>query len=149
MIKPVKNQPKLHISDLQNLPSSLKLNKMKTELPNKEEAINMLSVRASISTGKWKAVKNKSWGEEHKKAFGDNEGFVICVKNRHSELVAIASVYCGFGENKNELPANAKLIAAAPALLEALEKFTLLDENHYRDIAGLIQHAKNVIKELS
>jgi len=109
----------------------------------------LLAVRASISPGKWKAVKNKSWGEEHKKVFGDNEGFVICVKNRHQELITIASVHCSFGETRNDLPGNAKLIAAAPALLDVLEKITLLDENHYRDIAELIQHAKNVVKELS
>jgi len=109
----------------------------------------MLSVRAFRSTGKWEAVKNASWSEKHVSEFGNRAGYVICHHNRNRELVAVASVIgMPFVEQK-EIDANAKLIEAAPALLEALEKFTLLDENHYRDIAGLIQYAKNVVEKLS
>ena len=122
---------------------------VQTKLFSMPDAKTVLSVRASRSSGKWQAVKNSSWGEEHKKIFGDKEGFVICVKNSNREMVAIASVSGYFGQEQKQVAANAKLIEAAPALLEALEKFTMLNENHYRDIAGLIQYAKNVFEKLS
>jgi hypothetical protein len=109
----------------------------------------MLSVRASCSSGKWQAVKNSSWSEKHVSEFGNRAGYVICHHNRNRELVAVASVIGMPFVDQKEIDANAKLIEAAPALLDALEKFTLLDENHYRDIAGLIQYAKNVVEKLS
>ena len=113
------------------------------------DAKPMLSVRASRSSGKWEAIKNSSWSEKHVNDFGNRAGYVICHHNRNRELVAVASVIgMPFVEQK-EIDANAKLIEAAPALLDALEKFTMLDENHYRDIAGLIQYAKNVVDKLS
>ena len=43
--------------------------------------------------------------------------------------------------------ANARLIAAAPDLLEALEKFTLLNPDHYKDIAGFIKNAQAAISK--
>jgi hypothetical protein len=109
----------------------------------------ILSVRACRSSGKWEAIKNKSWSEKHVSEFGNREGYVICHRNRNRELVAVASVIGMPFVDQKEIDANAKLIEAAPALLDALEKFTLLDENHYRDIAGLIQYAKNVVGKLS
>ena len=48
----------------------------------------------------------------------------------------------------DEAEANAKLIASAPELLEALKKFTILnDKDHYKDIAGLIQNARMAIEK--
>ncbi len=121
--------------------------KINTE--RKHVAKKQLSVRVSRSAGKWKAVKNSSWGDDYKSRFGERAGYVICHHNKHREFIAIACVIgMPFVEQK-EIDANAKLIEAAPALLDALEKFTLLDENHYKDIAGLIKYAKNVVHGLN
>lgn len=38
------------------------------------------------------------------------------------------------------------LIASAPNLLDALEKFTMLNTEHYKDIAGLIINAKEAVE---
>jgi hypothetical protein len=113
------------------------------------DAKPMLSVRASRSSGKWEAIKNSSWSERYVSEFGNRAGYVICHHNRNRELVALATVIGMPFVQQTEIDANAKLIEAAPALLDALEKFTLLDENHYREIAGLIQYAKNVVERLS
>jgi len=122
---------------------------VQSELFSLPDAKPMLSVRASRSSGKWQAVKNSSWSEKHVSEFGNRAGYIICHHNRNRELVAVASVIGMPFVDQKEIDANAKLIEAAPALLYALEKFTLLDENHYKDIAGLIQYAKNVVKKLS
>jgi hypothetical protein len=121
---------------------------VQTELFTMPDAKPLLAVRA-YSGSKWKAVKNSSWCKNHVKEFGNRAGYVVCYNNRHGELVALCSVIGQPFVNQKEIDANAKLIEAAPALLDALEKFTMLDENHYRDIAGLIQYAKNIVGKLS
>ena len=59
----------------------------------------------------------------------------------------IAGVFKDAGLNGYENEANAKLIAASPLLLDALKKFAMLNEDHYKDIAGLIINARNAIKK--
>lgn len=65
---------------------------------------------------KWITVRNSSWGEDNKKIFGDKPGYLICFKNSNREIVTLASV---IGASHEEAEANAKLISAAPDLLEA------------------------------
>lgn len=65
---------------------------------------------------KWITVRNSSWGEDNKKIFGDKPGYLICFKNSNREIVTLASV---IGASREEAEANAKLISAAPDLLEA------------------------------
>ena len=100
------------------------------------------------SPGKWEAHKNSSWGEIHVDEFGKRSGYVICYHNRNRELVTLASVIGQPFVLQSEIDANAKLIAAAPELLRALERFTILDESQYKDIAGFIQEAKKVVHSI-
>ena len=48
--------------------------------------------------------------------------------NRHVNAAAVAQVYCGGGVEEPRRAANARLIAAAPDMLEALEHMTAVCE---------------------
>jgi hypothetical protein len=103
----------------------------------------LLAVRA-CSGRKWKAVKNSSWGGNHVKDFGNRAGYVVCHNNRHGELVALCSVIGQLFVNQTEIDANARLIELAPEMAEMIEKFSILNEEHYKDIAGFILSAREL-----
>lgn len=67
----------------------------------------------------WIVSKNTSWSEKSKTILGEKEGFVIF--SRYTKKT-IALVNMPFGHNIEEVEANAKLIAAAPKLLEIIQK---------------------------
>ena len=69
------------------------------------------------SPGPWKAVKNSSWGEQHKSQFNDREGYVICIDR--SELIAVASVIGMPFVEQAEIDGNANILAAALDLYRA------------------------------
>lgn len=113
---------------------------------NHENGINatrFLAVRA-YSGRKWKAVKNSSWSENHVKDFGNRAGYVVCHNNMHGELVALCSVIGQPFVNQTEIDANARLIELAPEMAELIEKFAILKEEHYKDIAGFILSAREL-----
>lgn len=103
----------------------------------------LLAVRA-YSGRKWKAVKNSSWSGKHVAEFGNRAGYVVCHNNKHGELVALCSVIGQPFVNQTEIDANARLIELAPEMAEIIEKFAALNEEHYKDIAGLILSAREV-----
>lgn len=126
---------------------------MKTVIPYdaKDKVNNLTSsdVQAYRSPGRWKAHPNSSWNKNHVSEFGNRAGYVICFHNKNRELITLATIVGMPFSSQKEIDANAKLIEVSPALLDALVKFTVLDEDHYKDIAGLIQTAKEVIGRLS
>lgn len=65
---------------------------------------------------------------------GPKDGFIICD-------------ICNDGYGEEEQLANAKLIAAAPELLEALERFTRLSMQKYPEMIGWINEAQKAIKK--
>lgn len=69
--------------------------------------------------GPWTPLPNNSWGEYHKLNFGEREGFVVCHTER-GQSAAIASVIGMPFRSQQEIDANAKLIAAAPDMLNSL-----------------------------
>lgn len=73
------------------------------------------------SKGPWKAIKNSSWSEDHKSAFGDKAGFVICHRDKQGQSIAVASIIGAFRKHQEEIDSNAKLVAAAPEMLEVLK----------------------------
>jgi hypothetical protein len=103
--------------------------------------------------GPWTMVSNTSWGESHKEAFGDKQGFVVCYR-KNNELKALASVIGVLGEKQEVIKANAKLIAEAPKLLTVLQGLvsdvnSLLSDNAVVwQQAGYYKTARNLIKEI-
>lgn len=113
------------------------------ELFTLPDAKPLLAVRA-YSGRKWTAYKNSSWGTEHKSNFGNRPGYVVSYNNRHNELVALCSVIGQPFVNQTEIDANARLIELAPEMAELIEKFAILNEKHYKDIAGFILSAREL-----
>lgn len=101
-----------------------------------------------LCSGKnWECLPNSSWSEKHKVAFGDKPGFVICFKNQYNETSALATVIGQPFAQKNEIEANAKLIALAPDMakfINALAKFKEVKD----DIFGFVMGAQKIINEL-
>lgn len=114
---------------------------LKHQTPNDSKPL--LAVRA-YSGRKWKAVKNGSWGENHVSKFGNRAGYLVCHNNRHGELVALCSVIGQPFVNQTEIDANARLIELAPEMAELIEKVAILNEEHYKDIAGFILSAREL-----
>lgn len=106
-------------------------------------------IKDLISKPQWQAVKNSSWGTSHQENFGNRSGYVICYNNKHRELVALASVVGQPFVPQSEIDANAAFIAAAPEMLDILEKFTMLNEEHYKDIKGFILSARQIVEQLN
>lgn len=48
---------------------------------------------------------------------------------------------------KEEKEANALLISKAPEMFEMLEKWSILNPEHYKDLAGFINETKQLLKE--
>lgn len=113
--------------------------------------VNSLSLYAAYhncSKGKWIVLPNSSWGDDHKNKHGNHPGFVICHYDSHNQLVVIADIIVPFKKITSEIEANAKLMALAPELAKALIPFTVLNEDHYKDIAGFIKQAKEIVNTL-
>ena len=78
--------------------------------------------------------------------FGSREGYVVSYNNKHGELAALCSVIGQPFVNQTEIDANARLIELAPEMAELIEKFAILNEDHYKDIAGFILSARELSK---
>lgn len=117
--------------------------KVQPELFTLPDAKPLLAVRA-YSGRKWKAVKNSSWGEKHVSEFGNRAGYVVCHNNRIGKMVALCSVIGQPFVNQTEIDANARLIELAPEMAELIEKFAILNEEHYKDISGFILEAREL-----
>jgi hypothetical protein len=92
----------------------------------------------AFSGGKWTAIKNNSWGAEHVTQYGNRAGYVICYKNRNNEFVALCSVIGQPFVNQTEIDANARIIELAPEMAAIIKSISILNEEHYKDIAGFI-----------
>lgn len=103
------------------------------------------SIQANRSSGKWMAHKNTSWGEWHKKEFGDKSGYTICHTGKHNEIECIGTVLVRPFATQSESDANLMLMVAAPKMLDALMGFALLDKNKYPELAELIHSAIDAI----
>jgi hypothetical protein len=107
-----------------------------------------ISATQCFSGRQWQAIPNSSWGERYKEQFGDRSGFVICYNNKHQELTPLCSIIGQPFVPQQEIDANARLIALAPQMAKLVEKLAILDEKHYRDIAGFIIEARELSKKL-
>lgn len=87
-----------------------------------------------------KAVKNSSWGEDHKTAFGDRAGYVICRK-RNRELEAVASVIGVPFVPQEDIDATAALLAYAPTLY----RFAVMMANHDRGCAPSVEYMDSLV----
>ena len=104
----------------------------------------------------WRAIPNSSWGEDHKANFSDKSGFVICYGRENKCLASVVGLPF-IADSKEVTEANAKLIADAPELLEAvdvliglLEAFLLdetLDESSRKIINDDLELARAAIKK--
>lgn len=93
---------------------------------------------------KWQAIKNSSWGEEHKQHFPDKKGFVICSRVNGRELIAHASV---FGENYALVKEQAQLMESAPELFElVLELVSVCKQNR---VSIDMTKINNIISKIS
>lgn len=90
--------------------------------------------------GKWHMIKGG-----FSKGAGNHNMIQIYATNDDLELICKVWKDGILHNREQDFEANAKLIAASPELLVALERFTVLDTNHYKDIAGLIQSAREVV----
>lgn len=52
-----------------------------------------------------------------------------------------------FYRTEQEQKANALLISKAPEMFEMLEKWSILNPEHYKDLAGFINETKQLLKE--
>lgn len=77
---------------------------------------------------KWRSVYDKNTDE-----------YAIYSKNGDFIAVTISAT--------EEDEANALLISKAYEMLEMLEKFSMLNEDHYKDISGFILKTRQLIKE--
>jgi hypothetical protein len=93
------------------------------------------------SGNKWQAIKNGSWGEAHKQSFGDRAGYIICYGKK---LSTVCSVIGQPFVNQTEIDANARLIELAPEMAQLIQKFAILNEDHFKDIAGFISAAREL-----
>lgn len=50
--------------------------------------------------------------------------------------------------NQQEALANASIIVNAPEMYEMLKLYSILNENHYKDIAGFIIKSREIIKNI-
>lgn len=96
------------------------------------------------SGNRWIAVANSSWDKRHVEKFGNRSGYVICYKNSNQELAALSTVIGQAFVKQAEIDANARIIEHAPEMSDLIEKFAMLNEDHYKDIAGFIQEARKI-----
>lgn len=99
------------------------------------------------SGAKWQAVKNTSWGESHKEKFGERAGYVICYQ-KQGQTMALCSVIGQPFVNQTEIDANARLIELAPEMANIIEKIAILNEEHFKYIAGFILLARELYNKL-
>lgn len=90
--------------------------------------------------GKWHMIKGG-----FSKGADDQNMIQIYATNDDLELICKVWKDGILHKRDQDFEANARLIAASPELFKSLERFTLLDPDHYKDIAGLILSARESI----
>ncbi len=89
----------------------------------------------------WLAFPNTSWGEEHKKHFGDKKGYVITARSKNNDRQCIATVINTEGLTDEELKANCKLITASPILLQACIEAEKHHQGAHSEIGAILREA--------
>ena len=93
-------------------------------------------METKFTKGKWRHSK------EHECITTSERGIV-----EGSKVICGISKYPSFDYSGVEAEANALLISKAPEMFEMLEKWSILNPEHYKDLAGFINETKQLLKE--
>jgi hypothetical protein len=95
----------------------------------------------------WESTPNSSWGIQHKEAFGERAGYVVCSR-KGAELHAVCSVIGQPFVTQEEIDANAKLIASAPEMAALISQIAQLDEQEHANIEEIILAARKLSEQI-